>query len=957
MLLRTYVNQLSRAIVLIALVVTQSIAAQTPRLDQPLSTVVAVDSNLRMGTLDSGLRYYIRKNNRPEKQAVIQLCVNAGSINEHDHEQGLAHYLEHTVFKGSPNFKDEKEFNNYFSSRGIAFAADTNAYTGFDRTGYFFVIPTTDQELFAKTFAALGDFASRAYLRDEAIETERPIILDEQQMRNSVNERGSKLLLKALMLDTSYPNRFPGGTNEIIANVPAQTIRNFYTTWYTPQNLAVVAVGDFDPDHVLTLIKEQFGSQPATNKAASTAHIKTKPSPKYGESIFFVDPENRTSSLSIFFYLGTFHVDTVSDLRTMLTASLATAILSQRMETHYYQQNAHTQGMGCSAIPNFLKDNAFSVAYSSFKEGKSHEATAELIDLTKQFATHGIHESELALQKRSMRSRNEQAIANANTLSHHFFKGGYEEHFIQANYLSLASVTAKATLENSLIEEITTQEVNAKATALFDFEKAIYFFAFDPNTYEALGGNAAQDTLRTICKEQAATKTAPYKVPADVKTLELSTQQATGEVITDIPSIDAKKIVLANGMTVYYKWANFTENCINISGFAAGGIDSFQENPITCKLAASAVSDMGFGGIKPFQWSTVLSDKPGLSVSTSIGAHGRGFSAGCRKDDLNFCITLLMTQMLQPNADPDLFSIFVQNTKNSIRDKQNSPQALFSERNSEIVCGHPTLFKPLTEAKLDSLKLDDVIRFYNLAFNNISEFTLAVCGNITLEELVPLLNKTVALAPQNTTRAWLAQPIELSFPVEASRVEFEKKSQQQTWAYVTFPFCIETTLEQERLLDIYETALNDRLREVLRLDNSKSYAAGASTIKYNGLFMNKKDSSGRVIAYFTCDKEQVTQSTDLLIAAMHNIQTNGFTADEIQRAKAIAQNHLIQSFKSNGAWNNYMIDCHVRTNEIFDSVGTLNTLIEETTGDRINAFAQNLINPDHYFAHSLVAGK
>src|SRR4051812_4575227 len=68
------------------------------------SQKLPVDSKLRIGTLSNGLRYYIRKNARPEKRAELRLVVNAGSILEKDNQLGLAHFVEHTAFNGTKHF-------------------------------------------------------------------------------------------------------------------------------------------------------------------------------------------------------------------------------------------------------------------------------------------------------------------------------------------------------------------------------------------------------------------------------------------------------------------------------------------------------------------------------------------------------------------------------------------------------------------------------------------------------------------------------------------------------------------------------------------------------------------------------------------------------------------------------------------------------------------------------------
>ena len=210
-MVQTSYRMLCRALVIFSITALH-IANANIDLHQQLSDALPIDSDLRIGRLDNGLRYYIRKNKRPEKQAIINLVVNVGSLNEQEHEQGLAHFLEHLQYKGSENFR-------------VNFGADLNAYTSFDETSYFFVIPTDNEELFAKTFLTLSDFGGRALLRDEAINVERTVVLDELQMRNSAQLRQWYVFLPVFMAGTDYPNRFPIGKANIITDATSATIR------------------------------------------------------------------------------------------------------------------------------------------------------------------------------------------------------------------------------------------------------------------------------------------------------------------------------------------------------------------------------------------------------------------------------------------------------------------------------------------------------------------------------------------------------------------------------------------------------------------------------------------------------------------------------------------------------------------------------------------------------------
>lgn len=944
-----------KALVLGLLLTVQAGFARVPELGTPLSKVLPIDKELRMGKLENGLSYYIRKNKRPEKQAIIELMVKAGSLHEQDHEQGLAHFLEHVVFKGSKHFQDEKEFNSYFSSRGIKSGADNNAFTSFDKTGYFFVIPTDDKELMEKTFAALGDFAGRAFLQPDAIESERSIILDELQLRSSSQLRQMRALLPVLMRGTDYPNRIPAGISEIITTATAETIRNFYETWYTPSNMAIVAVGDFDPDNILQLIKKQCGEQQDSG-IKSTRKFKIKPKPKYGESVFFVDRENMTSSLQVFFDQGKMRTKTVGDLRALVVNNLAMAIVEQRMNEMAFQPSAASLGMNALFMQDVFQDFSCSLVVSGFKQNQAAAATAEVITCVKQAVDHGIVGDELAVAKKTLSSRNQQMIDNADLLPHGFFKNNYDAHIMQPEHLSLATTADVLALTNALIEGIDEADVVAAMVQLFNFKKAVYFFAFDEKSYADLGGKNGEDALRQIIAEKSAAITTPYVPAATVKDIGSMTEgSAQIRSIEDIATIDAQKIVLANGVTVYFKRADFTENLVNIVGFATGGIDAVQEEAVLATLSTSAVAAMGIGGVKPYQWNAILSDKPGLSVTTGVGLHSRSIGAGCRREDLAFCLNLLIANMLQPSADADLFGVFTENTKNSIRDMQNSPYILFSQKNSELIFGHPVLFKRLTEDAVDKLSLNDVVDMYRCSFDNIGDFTFAICGNIELEELVALLNQTLAMVPVRADSLWKPQPLELSFPSGASRVEFDQKSEQQTITMVTFPFSLQTTRTNDRLVEIFENALNNRLNDVARLDSSKCYTVGARAMKMNDLFYGQQDTTGRLLSYFSSSKENIAAVTDLVIDIMRSIKANGFTEEEIMNAKKVAHNQLIQNFKANSPWALYMLDCHVRGDEVFDSIDTLGQLIDDTTSADVNAFAQSLIDPDHYFAYSLVA--
>src|SRR2546426_7446772 len=107
--------------------------------------VIPLDKAIHTATLSNGLKYYVRQNSRPAKRVSLRLAVKAGSVNEADDQQGLAHLIEHMAFNGSEHFKPG-ELVSYFESTGSRPGPHVNAHTSFDDAVYTPGLPTDQPE-------------------------------------------------------------------------------------------------------------------------------------------------------------------------------------------------------------------------------------------------------------------------------------------------------------------------------------------------------------------------------------------------------------------------------------------------------------------------------------------------------------------------------------------------------------------------------------------------------------------------------------------------------------------------------------------------------------------------------------------------------------------------------------------------------------------------------------------
>ncbi|MYL03089.1 MAG: insulinase family protein, partial [Acidimicrobiaceae bacterium] len=169
---------LARALAIVDL--APPVAAQDP-------TPLPVDPEVVIGTLDNGLTYYLRHNDDPGKNLAVRLLVNVGSVDETDEEAGIGHFVEHMLFNGTADFPG-LSLGVALREIGVEIGPDVNASVGHDRTVYQVEVRLDEPHKAPLVFHALSQMASAATFTDEAVESERGVVLDEYRLSvESVN--------------------------------------------------------------------------------------------------------------------------------------------------------------------------------------------------------------------------------------------------------------------------------------------------------------------------------------------------------------------------------------------------------------------------------------------------------------------------------------------------------------------------------------------------------------------------------------------------------------------------------------------------------------------------------------------------------------------------------------------------------------------------------------------------
>jgi zinc protease len=205
--------------------------------------------------LDNGLTVIVQPDRRAPT-AVHMLWVRVGAMDEVDGTSGVAHVLEHMLFKGTRELKPGE-----FSRRVAALGGRENAFTMRDATGYFQQIPANKLEEVMKLEA--DRFANNQW-PDEEFKREIEVVKEERRMRTEDSPRALMWeVLNATGFQTSPYRRPVVGWMSDLESMTPQDARDFYKQWYVPANAVVVVAGDVDPAQVLRLAQKHYGRMPA----------------------------------------------------------------------------------------------------------------------------------------------------------------------------------------------------------------------------------------------------------------------------------------------------------------------------------------------------------------------------------------------------------------------------------------------------------------------------------------------------------------------------------------------------------------------------------------------------------------------------------------------------------------------------------------------------------------------
>ncbi|MFO0598313.1 MAG: pitrilysin family protein [Myxococcaceae bacterium] len=242
---------------MLAVVIAAALAAAPPK---PFTQVASVEG-ITEYRLPNGLRI-IMVPDESVATVTVNLTVLVGARHEGYGEKGMAHLLEHMLFKGSTKFKDPKK---ELGARG----AQWNGTTAEDRTNYFETMTASDANLeFGLKFEA--DRLVNSFVEKKDLDTEMTVVRNEFEVSETVGDRVLEQRIRAAALPWHNYGRAVIGIKADLERVPIENLKGFYKRFYQPDNAVLVLAGRFDEGKAFKLIADTFGKIPKPTRALPT---------------------------------------------------------------------------------------------------------------------------------------------------------------------------------------------------------------------------------------------------------------------------------------------------------------------------------------------------------------------------------------------------------------------------------------------------------------------------------------------------------------------------------------------------------------------------------------------------------------------------------------------------------------------------------------------------------------
>ena len=906
-LIRSALNKLtiSAFAALFLLLASQSSLAQKPKL-HPATKVASVEG-ISEYQLENGLRVLLFPDTS-KQQVTVNVTYLVGSLHEGYGETGMAHLLEHLVFKGTPNHPDlPKEL----TERGAA----PNGSTWFDRTNYFETLPATEDNL-RWALAMEADRMINSFIRKEDLVSEMTVVRNEWES----GENNPISVLMDRILATSYLWHNYGnttiGARADIENVPIDRLKAFYKKYYQPDNAVLVVAGNFEEKIAKQMVEEIYGPIPKPDRTGANQLFPTytaEPA-QDGERTVTLRRVGDTQLIAT-----AYHVPAGSDPE-FASVDVLTHVLGNSPSGRLYKNLVETKlaaNVGTFAFQ--LKQPALLIAYAEVRlDGSLDEAAEALFETLKEVqGEKPPTEVEVERAKTAYLTSMERAYRNpqgiALELSEWAGMGDWRLMFLHRDNL-----------------EKVTKETVLSAAESYLIESNRTIGRFEPTDETPPRAQISQPPdIAELVDGYVGREAVSQGEDFDPSPLNIQKRTATATLSNGLKLALLSKETRGDAVTL-----NLT--------FPFGTADSLMHQHHNAFMARS----MLMRGTQRLSRQELRDELD--RIKTQMNVYGENWSVGASvstvREHLPEAINLLAEVLREPAFHEEEFTLLVQEVLASIEANMSEPQYLATEAYRRYLVntasvGHPFYYYTAEEdiEALSELDVEDVVGFWQ-NFVSSENGAIAVVGDFDASEVQSQLDASFG----NWTSDSAYEHIPYEHVVQDA-VEYDIETPDKTNAimYAALNLGIHQKHEDFPAFRIGMQVLgggflNSRLAVRIRQKDGLSYGVGAQ------LQTLEPDPTSLFLAYAI----YAPQNRDRVVAAFREevdrLLADGIPAEEFEGA---IRGYLDfrQNLRANDANVASQLQANLRWGRTMEFTHKIEQAIEKLTSDDVvNALRSHL---------------
>ena len=858
---------------------------------QSMSDVVPMDPSIKTGTLPNGLKYYIKKNGKPEKRCELRLALNAGSMLETDEQQGLAHFVEHMCFNGTKNFK-KSALVDFLESAGVKFGAHLNAYTSFDETVYMLQLPTDKEDIFEKGFQVLEDWAHNVSFDAEEIEKERGVVISERRGRLGAQERMRQQYWPVYFGGSRYANRLPIGTLEVLQGFKHETLKKFYEDWYRPDLMAVCAVGDFDMDKVENFIKSKFGSIPTISNAPKH-QLFDVPDHKGLNIAMATDAEAPYTLLQLGYKHPLSTTQNLGDVRKGMLGELFNSMLGTRYNELIKKGGTPFSFASSGFGSNVRTKNEFS-SFSVVNEKSIMEGLKMMLTENERVKRYGFTAGELERAKKQMMVGMEKALREKDKTESASLIQDMVSSFLENEPLMGIDFSYNFYKQN--IDAIQLNEVNALGKKWISDKGDNATVIIQAPKKEGVVLPTEDDIRKLFDDVPMATIDAP-KEEAVVKEL-MKTKPTAGKIISEKKNtaLGFTEWTLSNGAKVIIKPTTFKNDEIMLSAYSPGGYTMYPvADDDNGSFASFGVASSGIGDIDAVTLQRFMTGKI-VRVAPYIAELWEGMNGMFSPKDAETAMQMTHLYFTAPRKDEKMFKNLLQQQKGFMENMNKNPESAFRDSVQVALYNNHPRRQPSKVEDLDKINLDRAFEIYKDRFADAGDFTFFYVGNIDEATFKPLVETYIASLPtKGRKETWTdpkVVPTDKAITKSVSK-GIEPKSTVQLTYLGKYEFTRKNNFEMNALVKL----LNIKLREKIREEKGGSYGVQV----FPSLTKFPKEYYQLTIS-FGCAPEKAEELTKDALSEVESVIKDGCEDKNLVKVKETFLRERETDLKENRFW-------------------------------------------------------